>query len=103
MLSSLSVLCWLRQPSTITGLSAVVAAGAGVASGQLTPSAALPVVVFGAVGMLLPDHTAAAGDARKLAADILAGKGNAANPAPLVADVAALASDLSKPGTPPRS
>jgi hypothetical protein len=91
---------WLRQPSSVTGLSALMGAGAGVLGGQLTPTAAIPVLVFGAMAMLLPDNTAARQDARKLAGDALAlaqGETAAAGVAPVVQDVASLVADLSAP------
>jgi hypothetical protein len=90
------IFAWAKQPSTITGVSALAAAAVGVASGQMTFGAAVPAVVFGVVAVLLPDNTAAWADARKLAADavVLARPGAAVQTIPVAQDVAALSADL---------
>jgi len=88
---------WARQPSTVTGISALAAAAAGVASGQMSPSTAIPAAVFGVVAVLLPDNSAAWRDARRLASDTVAltqSGGVATKFAPVLADAAAVAADV---------
>jgi L-cystine uptake protein TcyP (sodium:dicarboxylate symporter family) len=94
-----AVLNWLRQPSSVTGVSALAASSFGLLTGQLSPTAALPAIVFGIVAILLPDNTAAQSDIRKVVADTLAlaqsGSSAAAGSIPL--DIAALNADLGAP------
>jgi hypothetical protein len=97
MLSLAGFLGWLRQPTTVTGLSAAAAAAAGVLSGQMNAASVVPMLAFSAVAMLLPDNTAAQKDAGKLAVDALAvlrGGAAPAQVAPVVQDVVAVMDDL---------
>jgi hypothetical protein len=92
-----AILAWLKQPSTVTGLSALAAAAVGALSGQMTWAAAVPGFVFGAVAIVLPDNSSAWADARKLVTDALAANRNPTADAlssPVLQDMAALAADV---------
>ena len=91
------VMSWVRQPSTVTGLSALAATAAGVLTGEMSVGTAIPVLVFSLVAMILPDNTAAQRDARKLAVDAvsLVHVGvTAAQIAPVFDDLAVMAGDV---------
>ncbi len=62
---------WLRQPTTIAGISALIATISGLLMDQIVWSQAVPLLVGSAVSMLLPDNTGAHDQAQKLAAEIV--------------------------------
>ncbi len=66
----LSLLSWLRQPTTIAGISGLVATIAALATRQLTLAQALPLLAGASVSMALPDNTGARQAAETLASQI---------------------------------
>jgi hypothetical protein len=67
-----TVLVWSRQPTTVAGISALLATFAGLALGQLSFTQAVPLLVGAAVSAILPDNTQAKQDAERLSRDIIA-------------------------------
>lgn len=81
---------WLRQTSTILGISTLLGVLISVATGELTWQLALPLAVGALVSMLLPEHPEAGGLAAKVAAEVVA----ATNPATRSAALRELGKDL---------
>jgi len=54
---------WLKQPSSVGGMSALVAIGAGLELHQIVFLQAISLAAGALAAILLPDHTAASGDA----------------------------------------
>ncbi len=50
---------WLRQPTTVAGISALLGTAVAVMLGQMSLAAAVPLVAGAAVSMVLPDNSAA--------------------------------------------
>lgn len=48
---------WLRQPTTIAGISGMLGALAAVLQGQMTWHQATPVLLSAAVAIAVPDNT----------------------------------------------
>jgi hypothetical protein len=67
-----SALDYVRQPTTILGISTLAATAAGYSTGEISLTAALPGAVFGLVSILIPETPKAAGDAQAAAAAVLA-------------------------------
>jgi hypothetical protein len=63
---------WLRQPTTVAGLSTAVGTGVALALHQVGLQAAAPLLAGAAMGMILPDNTAARTAAVTLARDVVA-------------------------------
>lgn len=62
---------WARQPTTIAGISAVIATLSALALSQLTWPQAVPVLVGAVTSMLLPDNTDVRRQAQQLASDVV--------------------------------
>jgi hypothetical protein len=65
-----SLLAWLRQPTTIAGISGLVATIAALLTAQLSWAQALPLLAGAAVSMALPDNTSARQQAEALVSQI---------------------------------
>jgi hypothetical protein len=65
------LVAWLRQPTSVAGLSAIMATISGLATHQLSITQALPLLVGGVVSIVLPDNTAAKSDAESLTGELL--------------------------------
>ncbi len=63
---------WLRQPTTVAGISAVIATISALVLQQLTWPQAIPVLVGSAVSMLLPDNSTARAQAQQIAGELVA-------------------------------
>ena len=63
---------WMRQPTTVAGISALVATTSALLMDQIAWAQAVPILVGSAVSMLLPDNTGAHEQAQQLASEILA-------------------------------
>jgi hypothetical protein len=73
------IVTWLRQPTSVAGISALLAVATGMASHQLTLAQGLPVLIGAVVSIVLPDNTAMKTDAIALSQDLIAAlnaKGN---------------------------
>ena len=62
---------WLRQPTTVAGISAVIATVSALLMDQIAWAQAVPIFVGSAVSMLLPDNTEAHKQAQQLASEIV--------------------------------
>ncbi len=62
---------WLRQPTTVAGISAVIGTISAMLMGQLAWPQAVPLLVGSAVSMLLPDNAGAHVQAQQLATEIV--------------------------------
>jgi hypothetical protein len=62
---------WLRQPTTVAGISALLGTAVAVLLGQMSGVAAVPLVAGAAVSMILPDNSAAKQQATSVAQDIV--------------------------------
>ena len=62
---------WLRQPTTVAGISALIATTSALLMDQIAWAQAVPILVGSAVSMLLPDNTGAHQQAQQLATEIL--------------------------------
>lgn len=60
---------WLRQPSTIAGLSGLVAIVCALLTGQIDWAQAAPLIAGAAVSIAMPDNTGARQAAQTLARD----------------------------------
>jgi hypothetical protein len=67
-----TLLAWSRQPTTVAGISALLATLAGLALGQLNFTQAVPLLVGAAVSAILPDNTNAKQEAESLSRDVVA-------------------------------
>jgi hypothetical protein len=65
------LIAWIRQPTTITGLSALAGTAMGVATGSVKWPVALPLSVGSLVAMVLPDNSAAVQASRAATTDLL--------------------------------
>jgi hypothetical protein len=63
---------WLRQPTTVAGISALLGTLVAVLLGQVSLVAAVPLVAGAAVSMVLPDNTVARQQASTVAQEIVA-------------------------------
>jgi hypothetical protein len=63
---------WLRQPTTVAGISALLGTVVAVLLGQMSVAAAVPLVTGAAVSMVLPDNSAARQQAATVAQEIVA-------------------------------
>ncbi len=63
---------WVRQPTTVAGISALIATISALVLQQLTWPQAIPVLVGAAVSMLLPDDTGARQQAQQIAGELVA-------------------------------
>lgn len=66
-----SLRAWARQPTTVAGLSAVVAAVAALVLHQVTWAQAVPVLAGAVMSIMLPDNTGAQLQARELAGTVV--------------------------------
>ncbi|HTR18080.1 MAG TPA: hypothetical protein VMI52_13745 [Acetobacteraceae bacterium] len=64
-----SILAWARQPTTVTGFSALCGTLVALLTHQVTLDTAAPLLVSGVLGMALPDNSAARSAAGALTAD----------------------------------
>ncbi len=62
---------WLRQPTTVAGISALIATISALLMDQIAWAQAVPILVGSAVSMLLPDNTGAHEQAQQLASEII--------------------------------
>ncbi len=63
---------WLRQPTTVAGISALLGTAVAVLLGQMSLAAAVPLVAGAAVSMVLPDNSGARQQATTLAQEVVA-------------------------------
>ena len=63
---------WLRQPTTIAGVSALIATISALLIKQIAWPQAIPILVGSAVSMLLPDNTDARQQAQQIAGELVA-------------------------------
>jgi hypothetical protein len=63
---------WLRQPTTVAGISAAVAAVVSLALGHGTLADEAPLLAGAVMAMILPDNTVAKAAAAALAKDVVA-------------------------------
>lgn len=83
---------WLRQTTTIIGISALLGVLVSVLLGEMTWAVALPLAVSAVVSMAMPGHPEASVVLTQLTVDALA----AQNPATRAQGLKALATDLPK-------
>ena len=62
---------WVRQPTTIAGISAMIATFSALGLRQLSWPQALPVLAGAVTSMLLPDNTDARRQAQQLASEVV--------------------------------
>ena len=67
-----TVQAWLRQPTSVAGISALFAALTALLSHQLDWAQALPIIAGAVISIALPDNAAAKADAESLARAIAA-------------------------------
>lgn len=98
-----SILAWLRQPTSVLGISGLVSTAAAVASGQLSPSQAVVPVIGSLTLILVPDNAVARRDIEKLVRDAAAAAQAPSAPtvAAVVADLAVVAQDFAPLPPPP--
>ncbi len=63
---------WLRQPTTVAGISALLGTAVAVVLGQMSFAAAIPLLTGAAVSMVLPDNSVARQQAATVAQEIVA-------------------------------
>jgi len=63
---------WVRQPTTVAGISALLGTAVAVLLGQMSFAAAVPLVAGAAVSMVLPDNSAARQQVSTVAEEIVA-------------------------------
>jgi ABC-type branched-subunit amino acid transport system permease subunit len=66
-----TLLAWSRQPTTVAGISALLATLAGLALGQLSFTQAVPLLIGAVVSAILPDNTQAKQEAENLSRDFV--------------------------------
>ncbi len=66
------LLAWVRQPTTVAGISAALGTLVAVLLGQMNLATAVPLLSGAVVSMVLPDNTGAKQQAVVLAQDIVA-------------------------------
>ncbi len=71
-LTRAEILAWLKQPTTIAGIAALVGDAVVVATGGVSWRVELPIAAGSLIAMALPDNTAAPGLLVKTLRDILA-------------------------------
>ncbi len=106
-----AAVAWLRQPTSIAGISAMAGTLTAVAAGDMTWPVAAPLLVGGLIALAVPEMPKAASDGGRLTADVLAAAAsrNPAAVAVALGDAVQVASDLapvvtvamSLPVTPP--
>jgi hypothetical protein len=64
-----SVLLWLRQPTSVAGLSAIIGTGAALLLHQIDYAHAAPLIAGAAASIVLPDNAGARTSAEILARD----------------------------------
>ena len=91
-----TVVAWLRQPTSIAGLAGIAGTLTGVASHALTWELAAPLLVGGAIALLIPESPKARADGEHLAVDALAAVASRSPAAIAVAvgDAVQVAADL---------
>jgi hypothetical protein len=67
-----ALLAYLRQPTSIAGISAIVGTLMGLLSGNMTWESAAPLLVGAMVAIILPDNTSAKVAAATLVKDAIA-------------------------------
>jgi hypothetical protein len=86
---------WLRQPTTVAGISAALGTALALVLHQISFSAAVPLLTGALVSVLMPDNTGAKTDAQAVASavaeSIAAGK---LDPLALAPQLAALVGDI---------
>lgn len=85
----MSLQSWLKQPTTVAGLSGIVGTGTALLMHQTDLAHALPLIVGSLVAALLPDNTAAKAEAADLTAGIVDALGKAKGAATDAAKTAA--------------
>ena len=71
-LTKASILNWLRQPTTVAGLAALIGDAVVVATGAAGWRIELPIAAGSVIAMVLPDNSTAAGLLVKTLRDLLA-------------------------------
>ena len=74
------ILARLREPTTVTGLSALVGTAAGAMSGAMSWQAAVPLLAGGVVAIVLPDNTSAQAAIQHVTADMVVAEQAIASP-----------------------
>ncbi|MDE2471021.1 MAG: hypothetical protein KGL35_20330 [Bradyrhizobium sp.] len=64
-----SIAVWFGQKTTGAGIAAILGALSAVATGSLTWHAAIPVLIAGIVGLVMPENASAASATHTLVAD----------------------------------
>ena len=62
---------WARQPTTVAGISTLVATISALLLQQLGWQQAIPLLVGSTVSMVLPDNTGARQEAQQLASEVV--------------------------------
>ncbi len=62
---------WLKQPSSVVGISALLGAVSALLAGQMDWMQAIPVIAGAVTAIALPDNSAAKGDAQALATAVM--------------------------------
>ena len=63
---------WLRQPTTVAGISALIATISALILHQVNWTQAVPLLVGSLVSMVLPDDSAAGPQAQRVADELVA-------------------------------
>ena len=63
---------WIRQPTTVAGISALLGTGMALVLGQMSLAAAVPLLTGAAVSIVLPDNSVARQQAAAVAQQIVA-------------------------------
>jgi hypothetical protein len=63
---------WLRQPTTVAGISALLGTAMALALGQMSFAAAVPLLTGAAISIVLPDNSVAKQQAAAVAQEIVA-------------------------------
>jgi hypothetical protein len=66
------VSAWIRQPTTVAGISALLGTAVALVLGQMSLTAAIPLLTGAAISMVLPDNSLARQQATAVAQDIVA-------------------------------
>jgi hypothetical protein len=53
------VITWVKQPTTIAGIAALLGGVSGLLTGGLTWVGFIPIAISAVTGMIIPDNTAA--------------------------------------------